>query len=84
LPTKKAKIGETLPLLASRRPTAIAGLVIALLIDSIDAVLRRRPAAHVGEEIGKARAPAITNFDAASAAFFPTRVAWPCASANHA
>ena len=63
---------------------AIAALVIALLIDSIDAVLRRRLAAHVGEEIGKARAPAITDFDAASAIFFPTRVAWPCASTDHA
>jgi hypothetical protein len=48
------------PLFNARRPTAIAGFVIAVVVDAVDGVLRRRTPSHVGEEIVKDK-PALAN-----------------------
>lgn len=53
-------------LLNPRRPLAVARLVVAIAVDSLNRVLGRGPSAHVGNEIGKGIEPAVANVDSSA------------------
>lgn len=55
-------VGE---LLFAGRPSAILGRVIAVHVNAINRMASGRFFAHVGQEVGEAIAPSLTNFDAA-------------------
>jgi hypothetical protein len=64
-------------LFTPRRPTAIARLVIAVVVDAVNAVLQRGATAHVGKKIG-VLAPMFADRNASSAIvleILPLRVA---------
>jgi hypothetical protein len=51
-------------LFAPGSPAAISRLIVAIIVDAIDGMLRGRLAPHIGNEILVTIAPAITNCDA--------------------
>jgi hypothetical protein len=75
--------------LRSRRPSAIAGLKISIIVDAIDQVFRWRPAAHVGKKTliaalaVLAEAPPIANGDAAKPVIFEAGMLRIAAALNH-
>src|SRR5688500_17876080 len=54
-----------------RRPAHVARLVVAVVIDAIERVLRRRSRSDMGEEGGEARAPFVANANSATAVVLP-------------
>jgi hypothetical protein len=60
---------SVLRLLTFRRPVAVVRFVIAAVVDPINRMFRRRPMAHVGEEIGVI-APTFANRNASGAVVF--------------
>ena len=70
-------------LLMLRRPTTIAGFVVAVIIDSVDAMRRRRLASHIGEKVGVAFAPPFTDFNPARSIPFIRFDMWYFTSSDH-
>lgn len=67
-------------LLFPGRPTTVRGRVISIVVVAFNRVARRRFAAHIGQEVFKAAAPALTNADTASAVVHERFVALPIAA----
>lgn len=63
-------------------PTAVAGFIVASVVDAIERQPPRRSVAHVGQEIFKGH-PAIANGNPARAVVFVTDVVRAIASAFH-
>lgn len=57
-------------LLFSRSPAAIARLIIAIIIDSINTVFARWPYTHICEKVFEGVTPAVANFNTASTVIF--------------
>lgn len=70
-------------LLGSRGPAAIAGLIVAIIVDAVQLMLGAWRSADVGEKRFKTRAPPLTNTDASASVpriAADTRI---CAAGNH-
>jgi hypothetical protein len=63
-------------------PAAVTRLVIATIVDAVDAVSGRWLQPHVGEEVLKAMAPTVTDFDATTAVVLEVSVVGVGAAAN--
>jgi hypothetical protein len=73
-----------LGLLLARSPAAIVGLVIPVIIrETVNRVLRRWLASHVGKKIGKRVPPPSTDLNAAPAIILVMRVRWIVATLLH-
>src|SRR2546423_1848549 len=72
-----------LRLLVASGPTAIPGLVAAVVVDAIDGMFGRRLASHVGEECWEAVRPTFAHGDPASAIAIGARMHVACAALLH-
>jgi hypothetical protein len=63
-------------LLSRRRPPAVGGLVIPVIVDSVDGVFRRRTRPHIFIERGEAVPPSVANRDPASTVVTKARSDW--------
>jgi len=70
-------------LLLSCRPSTIARLIVALVVDAVEGMFGRRARAQIGVEIRKRFAPASAYVDAASAVSVPPIQERVAASASH-
>lgn len=59
-----------------RCPAAISRFVIAIIVNAIDGMLRRRPRSHVGVEVFKTFEPSLADVDAASPVYRKFLVLW--------
>ena len=60
-------LAPILHLLTSRRPLAIGGVVIAIVVDAVDGVVRRRLKPHVGKEVRERMLPSVAHTDSSAA-----------------
>lgn len=68
--------GLVVVLLNPSRPFAVARLVMAFAVDSLQSVLGRRSRSHIGNEVGEGVKPAVANVDStASVAWVGTKAA---------
>lgn len=72
-----------LGLLLPRSPTAVARLVIAVVVNALDCMERRRALAHIGKECTESLSPAFANRDPAPSVPTPSLAIGFVAALNH-
>lgn len=78
----RSDVAPIVRLLNERRPAAIAWLVIAIILNTINRVRGRWFPPHIGKEVLKLL-PALTNLDAAPAVILELLIGWRVASIFH-
>lgn len=64
-------------------PGAVVGLIVTVVVNAMNCVAFAGPVADVGQKVGEACSPAVTNDNAAPAVVGKFRIVRVCASLNH-
>ena len=80
---RSAPFASVAGLLFGRSPAAISWLVVAVIVDAVEAMFGARASVHIGKKVDVI-APSFTNGDAATSVMLPLWVFWVAATIQHA